>query len=74
VTYPLPLTANDRVAILDPACTLTGFTATCSLGTMARVTSPDADDRDRPEGQNGYISNTATVSSTTFDPFASNNS
>ena len=27
-----------------------------------------------PKGKTGYITNTATVASTTFDPFASNNS
>jgi uncharacterized repeat protein (TIGR01451 family) len=74
VTDPLPLTANDRVAILDPACTLTGFTATCSLGTMAPVTSRTLTIAIVPKGRNGYITNTATVGSTTFDPFASNNS
>ena len=74
VTDPLPVSANDRVAILDPACTLAGFTATCSLGTMAPVTSRTLTIAIVPKGKNGYITNTATVASTTFDPFASNNS
>ena len=74
VTDPLPLTANDRVAILDPSCTLAGFTATCNLGTMAPLTSRTLTIAIVPKGKSGYITNTATVASTTFDPFASNNS
>ena len=74
VTDPLPLSANDRVAILDPACTLTGFTATCNLGTMAPLSIRTLTIAIVPKGKTGYITNTATVASTTFDPFASNNS
>jgi hypothetical protein len=70
----LPLSPNDRVAILDPACTLAGFTATCNLGTLAPVTSRTLTIAIVPKGKTGYISNTATLASTTFDPFASNNS
>jgi uncharacterized repeat protein (TIGR01451 family) len=74
VTDPLPLSANDRVAILDPSCTLAGFTATCTLGAMAPLTSRALTIAIVPKGKTGYISNTATLASTTFDPFASNNS
>jgi uncharacterized repeat protein (TIGR01451 family) len=74
VTDPLPLSANDRVAILDPACTLSGFTATCNLGTMAPLASRAITIAIIPKGKTGSISNTATVAATTFDPFASNNS
>ena len=66
--------SNDRVAILDPSCTLAGFTATCTLGAMAPLTSRTLTIAIVPKGKTGYISNTATVASTTFDPFASNNS
>ena len=74
VTDVLPLTANDRVASLDPSCTLSGITATCNLGTMAPLSSLAPKIVIIPKGKSGSISNTATVASTTFDPFASNNS
>ena len=74
VTDVLPLSANDRVASLDPSCTLSGVTATCNLGTMAPLTSLAPKIVIIPKGKSGSISNTATVASTTFDPFASNNS
>jgi uncharacterized repeat protein (TIGR01451 family) len=74
VTDPLPLSANDRVAILDPSCTLAGFKATCTLGTIAPLTSRTITIAIVPKGKTGYITNTATVASSTFDPFASNNS
>jgi uncharacterized repeat protein (TIGR01451 family) len=74
VTDVLPLSANDRVASLDPNCTLTGITATCHLGTMAPLTSLAPKIVIIPKGKSGSISNTATVASTTFDPFTSNNS
>ena len=41
---------------------------------MAPVTSRTLTIAIVPKGKNGYITNTATVASTTFDPFASNNS
>jgi uncharacterized repeat protein (TIGR01451 family) len=74
VTDPLPLGSNDRVAVLDPSCTLAGTTATCSLGTMAPLASRSLTIAIVPKGKNGYITNTATIASTTFDPFPSNNS
>ena len=52
VTDALPLESNDRVAVLDPSCSLSGLVATCNLGTIGRR-NPDGDDRDRPEGQGG---------------------
>jgi uncharacterized repeat protein (TIGR01451 family) len=74
VTDPLPLASNDRVAVLDSSCTLAGTTATCSLGTMAPLASRTLTIAIVPKGKNGYITNTATVASTTFDPVPSNNS
>ena len=74
VTDPLPLSANDNVAVLDPSCTLGGTTATCNLGTMAPLTSRTLTIVIVLKGKSGFISNTATVASPTFDPFASNNS
>jgi uncharacterized repeat protein (TIGR01451 family) len=73
VTDPLPLGANDRVAVLDSTCTLAGPTATCNLGTMAPLTSRSVTIAIVPKGKTGSISNTATVSSSTFDPIPSNN-
>ena len=35
LTDALPLGSNDRVAVLDSACTLVGAVATCGLGTLA---------------------------------------
>ncbi len=74
VTEALPLDANDRVAVLDPTCTLVGAAATCSLGTIAPLASRTVTIAIVPKGKQGYISNTATVSSSTFDPDTSNNS
>ena len=60
--------------MLDPSCTLAGTTATCNLGTMAPLTSRKLTIVIVLKGKSGYISNTATVASSTFDTFASNNS
>jgi uncharacterized repeat protein (TIGR01451 family) len=73
VTDALPLTSQDRVAVLDPSCTLAGALATCNLGTLAPLASRTLTIAIIPKGKTGQISNTATVSSTTFDPDASNN-
>jgi uncharacterized repeat protein (TIGR01451 family) len=73
VTDPLPLDANDRVAVLDPTCTLAGTTATCALGTMAPLASRTLTIAIVPKGKTGFITDTATVASPTFDPVASNN-
>jgi hypothetical protein len=48
--------------------------ATCSLGTLAPLASRTLTIAIVPKGKTGYISNTATVSSSTFDPDTSNNS
>jgi uncharacterized repeat protein (TIGR01451 family) len=74
VTDALPLSSNDRVAVLDASCTLVGSVATCSLGTIAPLASRTVTIAIVPKGKTGYISNTATVSSSTFDPDTSNNS
>jgi len=74
VTDALPLDANDRVAVLDSSCTLVGAAATCSLGTLAPLASRTLTIAIIPKGKTGQISNTATVSSATFDPDTSNNS
>lgn len=74
VTDVLPLSANDRVAVLDPACTLAATTATCNLGTIAPLGSRTVTIAIVLKGKSGFVSNTATVSSTTFDPDPSNNS
>jgi uncharacterized repeat protein (TIGR01451 family) len=74
VTDALPLSSQDRVAVLDPSCTLAGAVATCNLGTLAPLASRTLTIAIIPKGKTGQISNTATVSSTTFDPDSSNNS
>ncbi len=73
VTDALPLDSNDRVAVLDSSCTLVGSVATCSLGTIAPLASRTVTIAIVPKGKQGYISNTVTVSSSTFDPDTSNN-
>lgn len=70
----MPLDSNDRVAVLDSSCTLAGATATCNLGTMAPLATRSVTIAIVLRGESGSISNTATVSSTTFDPDTSNNS
>jgi uncharacterized repeat protein (TIGR01451 family) len=74
VTDALPLNSNDRVAVLDSSCTLVGSVATCSLGTIAPLASRTVTIAIVPKGKEGFISNTATVASSTFDPDTSNNS
>jgi uncharacterized repeat protein (TIGR01451 family) len=74
VTDALPLDSNDRVAVLDPSCTLVGFVATCNLGTLAPLASRMVTIAIVPKGKEGFISNTATVASSTFDPDTSTNS
>ena len=53
VTDALPLSGNDRVAVLDSSCTLAGTVATCSLGTISSARDSNGDDRDHPQGQVG---------------------
>ena len=60
--------------MLDPSCTLAGTTATCNLGTMAPLASRTLTIAIVLKGKEGFVTNTATVTSSTFDPFASNNS
>ena len=74
VTDALPLDSNDRVAVLDPSCTLAGFTATCNLGTIGPLATRTLTIAIVPKGKEGVISNTASVASSTFDPDMSNNS
>ena len=51
VTDPLPLSANDRVAILDPSLHARRLHGDLQPGDDGSADEPDADDRDRPEGQ-----------------------
>ncbi len=74
VTDALPLESNDRVAVLDPSCSLAGLVATCNLGTIGPLATRTVTIAIVPKGKEGLISNTATVASSTFDPDASNNS
>jgi uncharacterized repeat protein (TIGR01451 family) len=63
VTDALPLSSQDRVAVLDPACTLAGAVATCNLGTLAPLASRTLTIAIIPKGKTGQISNTSSVSS-----------
>jgi uncharacterized repeat protein (TIGR01451 family) len=74
VTDVLPIDSNDRVAVLDPSCTLAAFTATCNLGTLGPLATRTLTITIVPKGKEGLISNTASVASSTFDPDTSNNS
>jgi uncharacterized repeat protein (TIGR01451 family) len=74
VTDALPLTSQDRVAVLDPSCTLAGAVATCNLGTLAPLATKSITIAIILKGKSGEVSNTASVLSTTFDPDPSNNS
>jgi uncharacterized repeat protein (TIGR01451 family) len=73
VSDALP-TATDRVVVLDSSCTLAGTTVTCNLGTLAPLASRTLTIAIIAKGKSGQISNTASVSSSTFDPDTSNNS
>jgi uncharacterized repeat protein (TIGR01451 family) len=73
VSDPLPLTSNDRVAVLDSSCSLSGATATCNLGKIAPLVTRNVTIAVVLKGKSGSVSNTASVASTTFDPDASNN-
>jgi uncharacterized repeat protein (TIGR01451 family) len=73
VADALPLAGNDRVAVLDSSCTLAGAVATCNLGTIAPLATRTVTIAIILKGKSGSISNTATVSSSTFDPDTSNN-
>ena len=66
--------ANDRVAVLDPACTLAGDDGDVQPGDIAPLGSRTVTIAIVLKGKSGFVSNTATVSSTTFDPDPSNNS
>jgi uncharacterized repeat protein (TIGR01451 family) len=74
VTDALPLSSQDRVAVLDSSCTLAGAVATCNVGTLAPLTIRTVTIAIILKGKTGQVTNTATVSSTTFDPDPSNNS
>jgi uncharacterized repeat protein (TIGR01451 family) len=74
VTDALPLTSQDRVAVLDPSCTLAGAIVTCNLGTLAPLANRNVTIAIILKGKEGQVSNTASVSSTTFDPDPANNS
>ena len=51
VTDALPLSSNDRVAVLDPACTLVGVGGDMQPGNDRSARDSNGHDRDRPEGQ-----------------------
>jgi uncharacterized repeat protein (TIGR01451 family) len=74
VSDDLPLQSKDRVVVLDSDCSLAGSLVTCNLGTMAPLASRTLTIAIVPKGSRGSISNTAKVSSSTFDPKAENNS
>jgi len=77
VTDPLPLTSKKlKVQFLSPSCTynLGTHTVTCSTTTIPFGTSATFQIQVQIQGSNGTITNRATVSSSTTDPVAGNNS
>jgi uncharacterized repeat protein (TIGR01451 family) len=77
VTDPLPLTNKKlKVQFLSPGCTysLGSHTVTCSTPTVPFGTSVVFEVQVQIQGSNGTVTNTATVSSSTADPVAGNNS
>jgi hypothetical protein len=59
---------------LPGRCTLIGTLVSCNLGTIAPLGATKVTIAIVPKGNRGQISNTATVTSSTFDPDTSNNS
>ena len=73
----LPSTAKKFVFVFvsDPACSYSLAThhVTCAFGTLAAGASRSVDITMNPKGNLGNITNTVTVTSTTPDPNAANN-
>jgi uncharacterized repeat protein (TIGR01451 family) len=64
----------DTGYLYDPnGCSLAGTTLTCEFGTLAAGASIQFDIYFRVVGNKGVVTNRVTVSSTTFDPVAANN-
>jgi uncharacterized repeat protein (TIGR01451 family) len=77
VTDPLPLTNKKlKVQFLSPGCTysLASHTVTCSTPVVPFGTSVVFTFQVQIQGSNGTITNRATVTSSTPDPVAGNNS
>ena len=74
VTDTLPV-SNKAEYLFDTAgCTKAGGVLTCSLGTMTAGSTRSFNVHVRIKGSAGQVSNSAAVTSATFDPNASNNS
>jgi hypothetical protein len=77
VTDPLPLTSKKLVVqFLSPSCTYNEgtHTVTCSTATLPAGTSVTYEIQVQVKGSVGTITNTATATTSTFDPNLENNS
>jgi uncharacterized repeat protein (TIGR01451 family) len=74
VTDGLPIGKQDRVFVYDSSCTLTGAFLQCQLGTIGPTVTRTVTVAIIPKGAKGSITNTASLSSPTFDPNTLNNS
>ena len=79
VTDTLPDVKQAIYRMDTGGCVLSGLTLTCALGTIPADSDPARRTRSfnvyvTVKGNKGQVVNTASVSSTTFDPVSSNNS
>jgi uncharacterized repeat protein (TIGR01451 family) len=74
ITDNLPVGKQDRVFVYDSSCALSGPVLTCQLGTLAPTAVRSLSVAIILKGAKGAVSNTATVSTSTFDPDNLNNS
>jgi uncharacterized repeat protein (TIGR01451 family) len=77
VTDPLPLTSKKMVVqFLSPSCSYDegAHTVTCSTATLPAGTSVTYEIQVQVKGSVGTITNTATATTSTFDPNLANNS
>lgn len=74
VTDTLPTTSKAEYLFDTAGCTLAAGVLTCNLGTMTAGSVTSFNIHVRIKGSAGLVSNSASVTSDTFDPDASNNS
>jgi uncharacterized repeat protein (TIGR01451 family) len=73
VTDALPLTQQAIYLSDTGACTKSGNTLTCNMGTLGVGQSKSFNINETVKGARGSVSNTATVTSSTTDPNTGNN-
>lgn len=74
VSDVLPTSSKADYLFDTGGCTLSSGVLTCALGNMTAGSVKSFNVHVRVKGSAGQISNTASVSSSTFDPDVSNNS